>query len=60
MSTESFNLGKYDIYTNQENIIRNASKALLYELAIKTEKQTVISDKGALIVYSGEKNRQKP
>ena len=50
MSAESmppvFSLSKYDITV--KTIYRNASPALLYELALKNEPGTAISSTGAL------------
>ena len=49
---KSFNLEKLGI--TFPTIYRNLSVPALYEMAIKNEKGSIISDKGALIVYSGE------
>ncbi|WP_224484091.1 phosphoenolpyruvate carboxykinase (ATP) [Robertkochia aurantiaca] len=53
-----FTLEQYDIQT--ENIYRNASAPVLYELALKKEKGTALSDKGALLTYSGTKTGRSP
>lgn len=42
------------------NLHRNASPAELYKLAILTEKDSELSDKGALIAYSGSKTGRSP
>jgi len=57
MST-SFNLLQYGI-KNKETI-RNASPAQLYQMAILYEKVASISDKGALMLDSGEKTGRSP
>jgi len=54
----SFNLEKLGISTPK--IYRNLSVPRLYEIALQTEKGSIISDKGALIVYSGEKTGRSP
>lgn len=54
----AFNLKQYDIHTKE--IWRNASVPQLYELALKYEKGSAISDTGALMVYSGEKTGRSP
>lgn len=54
----AFNLKQYDIHTKE--IWRNASVPQLYELALKYEKGSAISDAGALMVYSGEKTGRSP
>lgn len=43
-----------------QNLYRNASPAKLYKLAILTEDDTELSDKGALIAYSGDKTGRSP
>lgn len=55
---KSFNLEKIGI--TAPTIYRNLSVPALYEMAIKNEKGSIISDKGALIVYSGEKTGRSP
>lgn len=54
----SFNLKRIGIST--ERIYRNSSVPELYELALRNEKQTAVSDVGALLVYSGEKTGRSP
>ncbi|MBC7884812.1 MAG: phosphoenolpyruvate carboxykinase (ATP) [Saprospiraceae bacterium] len=55
---KSFNLEKVGI--TQPKIYRNLSVPKLYEMALKNEKGSIISDKGALLVYSGEKTGRSP
>ncbi len=45
---------------NVSNVIRNASPAVLYELALRHERGTAISASGALIALSGEKTGRSP
>ena len=54
----SFNLKQYDIDVTP--IHRNLSVPELYEIALRTEKGSAISDTGALLVYSGEKTGRSP
>ncbi|NNC62325.1 MAG: phosphoenolpyruvate carboxykinase (ATP) [Eudoraea sp.] len=54
----TFNLKKYGIEV--EEIFRNSSVPVLYELGLRQEKGTAISDVGALLVYSGEKTGRSP
>ena len=54
----SFNLQKYGIETEQ--IYRNSSVPVLYELGLRLEKGTAISSVGALMTYSGEKTGRSP
>lgn len=54
----AFDLKSYGIEVT--NIKRNLSTARLYEIALRTEKGTAISDIGALMVYSGEKTGRSP
>ncbi len=54
----AFNLQQYNIKADE--IIRNASVPRLYEIALRNEKGTAISDVGALMVYSGEKTGRSP
>ena len=56
--TTKFNLKKYGIET--EEVYRNSSVPVLYELGLRLEKGTAISDVGALLVYSGEKTGRSP
>jgi phosphoenolpyruvate carboxykinase (ATP) len=55
---DKFNLKKYEI--NVENIIRNASPAVLYEEALRNEKGSAISSTGALICSSIPKTGRSP
>ncbi|UOB18991.1 phosphoenolpyruvate carboxykinase (ATP) [Abyssalbus ytuae] len=54
----AFNLKQYGI--DVEKIYRNSSVPVLYELGLRLEKGTAISDVGALLVYSGEKTGRSP
>ena len=54
----AFNLEQYQITVNE--IHRNSSVPELYEIALRSEKGTAISDVGALLVYSGEKTGRSP
>ena len=54
----SFNLQQYGIKTSL--IYRNASTPSLYEIALRKEEGTAISDEGALMVFSGEKTGRSP
>jgi phosphoenolpyruvate carboxykinase (ATP) len=54
----SFNLSQYGIEV--KNVLRNSSVPVLYEIGLRAEKGTAISDKGALLVYSGEKTGRSP
>jgi phosphoenolpyruvate carboxykinase (ATP) len=53
-----FKLSKHGIHV--ANIIRNASPAVLYELALRHERGTAISSTGALVALSGEKTGRSP
>lgn len=53
-----FNLQAYGIEV--PNILRNSERAILYESALKLEKGSAISNKGALMVYSGKKTGRSP
>lgn len=53
-----FDLKKYGI--DVKKIHRNSSVPVLYEIGLRNEKGTAISDKGALMVYSGEKTGRSP
>lgn len=59
MSNEHFNLEKHDI-DNVETVIRNASPARFYEEAIKYDEGSAITNKGALVVRSGERTGRSP
>ena len=54
----SFNLNQYGIEVKE--ILRNTSVPALYEIALRTEEGTAISDVGSLLVYSGEKTGRSP
>ena len=54
----AFNLKNYGI--DVALIHRNTSVPELYEIALRQEKGTAISDVGALLVYSGEKTGRSP
>jgi phosphoenolpyruvate carboxykinase (ATP) len=54
----AFDLKQYGI--DVTNIRRNRSTASLYEVALKTEKGSAISNVGALMCYSGEKTGRSP
>lgn len=54
----SIDLKQYGIEVSE--ISRNLNKAALYEIALSSEKGTVMSDVGALICYSGEKTGRSP
>lgn len=56
--TGAFSLKKYEIY--HEEVYRNLSVPELYEMALRHEKGTAISDAGALLVYSGKKTGRSP
>jgi phosphoenolpyruvate carboxykinase (ATP) len=51
-------LQPYGIEVNK--IIRNGETAVLYESALRLEKGSALSDKGALVVYSGKKTGRSP
>ena len=54
----TFDLTKYGIEVKE--IFRNSSVPVLYELGLRQEKGTAMSDVGALLVYSGEKTGRSP
>ncbi len=54
----SFDLTKHKINVNR--ILRNVAPAKLYEEALKNEKESLISSKGALVVSSGAKTGRSP
>ena len=54
----SFNLKQYGI--DVDNIYRNTSVPALYEIGLRKEKGTTISNVGALMVYSGIKTGRSP
>ena len=53
-----FNLSAHGI--NVTPVVRNPDVSTLYEEAIRHELGTTISDRGALIAYSGEKTGRSP
>ncbi|SHN32182.1 phosphoenolpyruvate carboxykinase (ATP) [Cyclobacterium lianum] len=53
-----FNLQAYGIEVS--NLLRNSERAILYESALRLENGSAISDKGALMVYSGKKTGRSP
>ena len=53
-----FSLSQYGI--DVEKIHRNSSVPVLYEIGLRNEAGTAISDVGALLVYSGEKTGRSP
>ncbi len=55
---DPFTLKQYEI--NNEEVHRNLSVPELYEIALRREKGTAISDVGALLVYSGTKTGRSP
>ncbi len=55
---KAFSLEKHGITV--DNIIRNAAPAALYEIALREEKGTAITDTGALVALSGEKTGRSP
>ncbi|WP_088340466.1 phosphoenolpyruvate carboxykinase (ATP) [Robiginitalea sediminis] len=54
----TFNLSQYGIKVTK--IHRNTSVPILYEIGLRKEAGTAISDVGALLVYSGEKTGRSP
>lgn len=54
----TFNLSQYGI--NVTDIHRNTAVPVLYEIGLRKEPGTAISDVGALLVYSGEKTGRSP
>ena len=54
----AFDLTQYGIEV--QNIFRNTSVPSLYEIGLRREEGTAISDVGALLVYSGEKTGRSP
>ncbi len=56
--SDQFDLTPYGINTSK--IYRNTSVPILYELGLRLEKGTALSDVGALMTYSGEKTGRSP
>ncbi|MCG8417240.1 MAG: phosphoenolpyruvate carboxykinase (ATP) [Proteobacteria bacterium] len=56
--SKSFSLEKHRIHV--ENIIRNASPAVLYEAALQHEKGSAVTATGALVAMSGAKTGRSP
>ncbi|MEM1323100.1 MAG: phosphoenolpyruvate carboxykinase (ATP) [Bacteroidota bacterium] len=54
----NFDLKQYGI--DAKEILRNSSVPVLYEIGLRTEQGTAMSDTGALLVYSGEKTGRSP
>lgn len=54
----NFDLTQYGI--DVKEILRNSSVPVLYEIGLRHEKGTAISNTGALLVYSGEKTGRSP
>ncbi|MFM1877845.1 MAG: hypothetical protein RLZZ241_711 [Bacteroidota bacterium] len=54
----SIDLTQYGIQV--KSIYRNTAVPILYEIALRKEAGTAISDTGALLVYSGEKTGRSP
>lgn len=54
----NFNLSQYGIDVSK--VHRNSSVPVLYEIGLRREKGTAISDVGALLVYSGDKTGRSP
>src|SRR6516165_1806782 len=55
---QSFNLHDYDITVSE--VHHNLAPSLLYEHAIRYEKDASIADNGALVAYSGVKTGRSP
>lgn len=55
---DEFDLKQYGITV--QSIYRNTAVPVLYELGLRKEEGTAISDTGALLVYSGEKTGRSP
>ena len=51
-------LDKYGITC--ENVLRNLETAILYEHAVRFDPTSKLTDKGALVAYSGEKTGRSP
>ena len=58
MDKTTFSLENHGI--NVETIYRNASPSALYEMALRYEKGTAITDTGSMVAMSGEKTGRSP
>jgi ATP-dependent phosphoenolpyruvate carboxykinase len=58
MQINTFNLKDQDIHVHQ--VYRNLPPSLLYEHAIRYEKDASIAENGALVAYSGAKTGRSP
>lgn len=58
LTMDEFDLKQYGITV--QSIYRNTAVPVLYELGLRKEEGTAISDTGALLVYSGEKTGRSP
>jgi phosphoenolpyruvate carboxykinase (ATP) len=54
----SFDLGQHEL--NAKEIHRNLPPSVLYEHAIRYDKEATIAENGALVAYSGEKTGRSP
>ena len=54
----SLDLGQHEL--NGKEIYRNLPPSVLYEHAIRYEKEATIAENGALVAYSGEKTGRSP
>jgi phosphoenolpyruvate carboxykinase (ATP) len=54
----SFDLGQHGL--NVKELYRNLPPSVLYEHAIRYEKEATIAENGALVAYSGEKTGRSP
>ncbi|TWT65431.1 Phosphoenolpyruvate carboxykinase [ATP] [Posidoniimonas polymericola] len=55
---ENFDISQHGITV--QNVKRNLSPAVLYQEALRREPDSVISDRGALVAYSGAKTGRSP
>jgi phosphoenolpyruvate carboxykinase (ATP) len=53
-----FDLGQHEL--NVKEIHRNLPPSVLYEHAVRYEKEATIAENGALVAYSGEKTGRSP
>jgi len=54
----SFDLSKHEL--TRKEIYRNLPPSVLYEHAIRYDKEATIAENGALVAYSGEKTGRSP